>query len=197
TNAGGLRAYSGFDGTEIFTVFGSANNDRIGAAVGAGHDVNLDGFPDAIGSATSGKAKVASFTPLGLTPFGTGTPCAETQPLLANAVPIVGDAGFALLSSEAPPLLPGVVVLGDTADVAGTPLLGALLHVALPPTGSFALFLGTPAADANGSLTIPLPIPATPTLIGATVAAQLGTAWASGPCAGSFTSSRGLELVLQ
>ncbi|MEM7311153.1 MAG: hypothetical protein AAF682_31085, partial [Planctomycetota bacterium] len=46
TNAGGLRAYSGFDGTEIFTVFGSANNDRIGAAVGAGHDVNLDGFPD-------------------------------------------------------------------------------------------------------------------------------------------------------
>ena len=158
----------------------------------------MDGYPDAIGSATSGDAKSASFTPTGLVPFGTGTPgCDGDQPLLANGVPAVGNAGFALLSSNAPPSTPGLVVIGDTKNVAGFPLLGALLHVSLPPVGGFAFFVGTPAADAKGSMTIPTPIPANPALAGLALAAQLGTIWTAGPCAGTFSSTAGLELTIQ
>jgi hypothetical protein len=198
SSSGALRAYSGRDGSVLFTVSGNALNDRIGAAVGAGADIDLDGFPDAIGSATSGKAKSASFTPVGVVPFGTGTPgCDGPQQVGANGVPELGDAGFALLSSNAPPLLPAMIALGDTGNPLGIPVLGALLHVVPPPAGGFMLVLATPPADAKGTLVAPVPIPATPGLLGATVFVQIGTGWASGPCAGSFTSTTALELTVQ
>src|SRR6185503_4785619 len=119
------------------------------------------------------------------------------QPLGASGVPELGDAGFALLSSNAPPLLPALIALGDTGNPLGFPVLGALLHVVPPPAGGFLLILSTPSADAQGTLVAPLPIPATPALLGATVVAQIGTAWSSGPCAGSFTSTKALELTVQ
>jgi hypothetical protein len=198
TSSGALRAWSGRTGAELFTISGDGLNHRIGAAVGAGPDVDLDGFPDAIGCATSGRAKTVSFTPQGLAPFGTGSPgCAGPQPLLANAVPTVGDAGFALLSSHAPPLAPAFVAVGDAASPAGVPALGALLHVLPPPAGSFLLLFATPPADAIGSVLAPLPIPASPALAGTTLFAQVGTAWGAGPCAGTFTSSRGLAFTIQ
>jgi hypothetical protein len=198
SSSGALRAFSGRDGSVLFTVSGNAANHRIGASAGAGADIDLDGFPDAIGSATSGNAKSVSFTPQGIEPFGTGTPgCDGPQPLLANGVPTLGDAGFALFSSNAPPLLPAFLALGDTGLPAGVPVLGALLHVAPPPAGGFLLLFTTPPADAGGTLIAPLPIPATPALLGATFAAQLGTAWAAGPCAGTFTSTTALTLTIQ
>ncbi len=198
SSSGALRAYSGRDGSVLFTVSGSAPNDRIGAATGAGADIDLDGFPDAIGSATSGKAKSVSFTPQGVAPFGTGTPgCDGPQQLGAAGVPELGDAGFTLLSSNAPPLFPALLALGDTGNPLGVPVLGALLHVVPPPAGGFLLLLPTPPADAQGTLVAPLPIPATPGLLGGTFVVQIGTAWSSGPCAGSFTSTTALELTVQ
>jgi len=197
SSAGALRAYSGKTGAVLFTVTGSANNQRIGAAVGAGADLDLDGFPDAIGCATSGNAKVVSFTAQGLAPFGTGTPgCDGEQTLLASTAPALGASSFALNSANAPPLSPAFLVLGDAAIPAGAPLLGALLHVAPPPTGAVFLLASTAAADANGSITTPLPIPSTPTLSGSTVYTQLGTLWSAGPCAGTVSSSRGLSITI-
>ena len=112
SSSGALRGFSGRTGAVLFTISGNAANDRIGADAAAGADIDLDGFPDALGCATSGDAKSVSFTPQGLAPFGTGTPgCAGPQPLLANAVPFVGDAGFTLLSSNAPPSLPGAWIV--------------------------------------------------------------------------------------
>jgi hypothetical protein len=198
SSSGALRAWSGRTGAKLFTISGNAPNQQIGKDAGAGADIDLDGFPDAIGCSTNGYAKSVSFTPQGLAPFGTGTPgCAGAQPLSANAVPTLGDAAFALHSAHAPPFLPAFLVLGDTAGPAGVPVLGALLHVLPPPSGSLFLLFGTPAADALGSLVAPLPIPPDATLAGATFATQIGTAWAAGPCAGTFSSSRGLALTIQ
>ncbi len=194
-SAGALRAYSGRTGQAIFTITGNAANDRIGASGGAGGDVDLDGFPDAIGSATSARAKAVSFTPAGVAPFGSGTPgCDGPQALLANGVPTVGNAGFALHSSNAPALAPAFLALGDAGDALGFPVLGALLHVLPPPAGGFFLALGTPPADVNGALVVPLPIPPTPALSGLTFYAQIGTAALAGPCAGLFSSSAGVSL---
>ena len=196
--SGGLRAYSGIDGSVLFTIAGGGVGHQIGWDVGGGDDVDLDGFGDVIGSSTSARAKVASFTPQGLEPFGTGTAgCAGEQSLLANAVPIVGLGSFELLSSNSAPLTPAAMVVGDTADPVGITLLGALLHVPLPPASGFALIKTTPPADANGSLSVPLPIPADPGLSGMTFSAQIGTVWTSGPCSGTFSSSRGLNLTVQ
>jgi len=46
--AGYARVYSGKDGSTLFTFFGDGVDDKFGAAVGGGGDVNADGIPDLI-----------------------------------------------------------------------------------------------------------------------------------------------------
>lgn len=195
--SGLLRAYSGRTGAVIGTVAGGGANHCIGQSVGSGGDVDGDGFFDAIGCGTcAARARVVSFTPTGLAPFGTGTPgCDGTQPLLANGVPSVGNAGLELHSSNGAPLAPATLLISDGPDPLGLPIAGALLHVVGPGT-TFLLVQATPPADAIGSLVVPFPLPANPNLAGQTLALQLASIWA-GPCPTVLSTTRGLAMTIQ
>lgn len=199
-NTGAVRAFSGRTGAVIFTVEGDAAGDRLGVSLGGGRDVNADGVPDVIASALSGAtAKVISFVPRGLVVFGTGSPgCLGPSTLLANGVPTLGNAGFALHAANvgAAPLL----LIGDSEDAPGSLFLRARFHLdfAPPPPAVGLLFqLPLPPADAHASLVAPLPIPSTPTLLGRTFVFQLASAFPGGGCGQALATSRGLRLTVQ
>jgi hypothetical protein len=198
-NTGAARAWSGRTGDVIFTISGDAPGDRLGTSVGAG-DVNGDGVPDVVISSTSSaKAKVVSFVPLGLEPFGTGTPgCEGTIDLLANGVPSAGNTGFEVHLSNAGPVT--TLLIGDTEDTAGTLYFGALCHIAInppPPAVGVVARLGLPSPDANHSIVAPLPIPADPGLIGQGFVLQAISVFPRGDCARRVATSRALRLTVQ
>src|SRR5262249_13840086 len=139
-------------------------------------------------------AKVISFVPLGLGPFGTGTPgCGGPLSLLARGLPLVGNASFELHVSHAGAL--SVLLVGDTADGAGTLRFGALFHVdPAPPPPAVGLLARVllPAPDAHGSIVTPLPIPNDPALVGVTDVFQVVSFFPAGSCAKRIATSRGL-----
>jgi hypothetical protein len=199
-NTGAVRAFSGRTGAPIFTVEGNVAGDRLGVSLGGGRDVNGDGLPDVVASALAGsKAKVISFVPLGLAPFGTGSPgCLGSSTLLAAGVPALGNAGFVLQASNtgAAPLL----LIGDTEDTAGSLFLRARFHLvfAPPPPAAGVLFQAPlPAPDANGAVVAPFPIPSTPALLGQTFVFQVASLFPSGPCNQRLATSRGLRVTIQ
>ena len=195
--SGSIRAFSGKGGGEIFTIPGQAGNWTMGADCGGGHDVDGDGVNDVVVSSTgSSRAMVVSFAPLGTRVFGTGTPgCAGPQAIGANGVPSVGNAQFALHTSNAVPGAPNLLGLSTGGNGAGTPIAGALVHLALPP-GGFLVTLPTAPADVAGSITRPLPIPNDPGLAGAALFAQFATFW-PGPCPVPVSTSRALRITVQ
>jgi len=199
-NTGAVRAYSGRTGAVLFTVEGDLAGDRLGSALGGGRDVNGDGIPDVVASSIStAKAKVISFVPRGLVPYGSGSPsCAGTSTLLAGGVPAVGNGAFELHVSNAggPPIL----LVGDTEDTAGTLHFGALLHLdpTPPPPGLGILTrVRLPAPDANGSVVAPLPVPPDPALQGLALVFQAVSFFPNGTCATNVVTSRGLRVTIQ
>jgi len=199
-NTGAVRAWSGRTGVVLFTVEGDLANDRLGSAVGGGRDVNGDGIPDVVASSIgAAKAKVISFVPRGLVPYGSGSPgCAGTSTLLAGGVPAVGNAAFELHVSNAggPPIL----LVGDTEDTAGTLHFGALLHLdPTPPPPAIGILtrVRLPAPDAHGSVVAPLAIPNDPALQGLGLVFQAVSFFPNGTCATNVTTSRGLRVTIQ
>ncbi|MCH2100998.1 MAG: hypothetical protein MK209_03650 [Planctomycetes bacterium] len=51
-NSGAVRAYSGADGSELWTAYGYADHDLFGFAVAVSEDINGDGVADVIGGGT-------------------------------------------------------------------------------------------------------------------------------------------------
>lgn len=49
---GSVRAFSGFDGSQLFGLFGSSAGDLLGQSVSGAGDVNMDGYPDFIAGAS-------------------------------------------------------------------------------------------------------------------------------------------------
>jgi hypothetical protein len=198
-NTGAVRAFSGRTGAEIFTIPGNTPGDRLGSALGGGHDVNGDGIPDLITSTTtSAKAKVVSMVPQGLVPFGTGTSgCRGRSTLLARGTPDLGNTSFELHASNcgAAPLL----LIGDSEVTLGVRRFGALFHLDFrpPPPALGVLFSRRlPDPDPNGSLIAPFPIPVTPALAGRTFVFQVASHFAPGTCGVGLATSRGLRVTL-
>jgi hypothetical protein len=137
--------------------------------------------------------------PAGTLAYGSGTQgCGGGHGLTASGAPHVGDAGFALISTNAPPAAAGFRLLAGAQDLQGSdPFgLGILLHV--DPFGPFLLAHLAFASDAQGQGISPLPIPAMPSLAGATVYSQAVWVW-TGPCQPTplwLSSSAGLTLTL-
>lgn len=199
-NTGAVRAFSGRTDAVIFTLEGDLANDRLGGSVGAGRDVNGDGIPDVVVSSVgSAKAKVVSFVPRGLVPFGTGTPgCAGSLTLLANGVPSLGNAAFELHVSNAH--APATLFVGDVEDTPGSLFFGARFHfVPLPPPPAVGLVtqIQLPAPDANGSIVVPMPVPSTPALVGVPYVFQATSLFPAGACAKRLATTRGLRVTVQ
>lgn len=193
--SGELRAYSGRTGTVIGAVAGAGPDRCLGESAGSRGDVDGDGFADAVGGGScAGQARVVSFLPAGLSPFGTGSPgCGGPQALLANGTPTVGDAGFELHGASAAPSAPSLLLLSDAPDPVGVPVANVLIHV-LGAGATFFYVAPTPPASPGGSLVLPLPLPANPNLSGLTLAAQVASVWT---CPILLATSRGLALTLQ
>jgi len=199
-NTGAIRAFSGRTGLVIATVPGDLANDRIGSSLGGGRDVDGDGVQDVLASSIgAAKAKLVSFVPQGIEVFGTGTAgCDGALDLGATGVPTLGNAAFEVHASHAGPS--GFLLIGDSEDTAGTLRFGALFHLdptpappALGVVGSFAL----PAPDATGSLTLALPVPVDPGLVGRTYVFQVASFFAPGACAQRLATSRALRVTVQ
>ena len=197
-DTGAVRAYSGRTGAVISTLEGDVAGDYLGHKLGGGRDVNGDGIPDVIASGI-GKAKVISFVSRGLELFGTGTPgCRGTSTLLANGVPALGNSAFALQASATGATQ--LLLMGDSADTLGSLRFGARFHLDFappPPAVGLLRQRRLPDPDAHGSIVVPLPIPADPSLLGKTFVFQIASLFPSGACGQVLTTSRGLRLTIQ
>ncbi|HEX6883235.1 MAG TPA: VCBS repeat-containing protein [Planctomycetota bacterium] len=206
-DVGAVRAFSGRTGAPIGTIAGDRAGMGLGARLGGGRDVDGDGIPEVVASAIPAPSsvmptawvRVLSFVPRGLEPFGTGSPgCLGSSTLLANGVPTLGNAGFALHAANvgSAPLL----LIGDVEDSAGTSYLGALFHlVPSPPPPALGLvhLRPLPAPDARGSVVAPFPVPSSTALLGQTYVFQVASLFPSGPCAQRLATSRGLRVTFQ
>jgi len=199
-NTGAVRAFSGRTGAVLFTVEGDLAGDRLGSDVGGGRDVNGDGIADVVASSiTTAKAKVMSFVPRGLEPFGTGSAgCAGTLALLAGGVPTLGNAAFELHVSNAGG--PTSLLIGDSEDTAGSLFLGAVFHLdptPAPPALGILARASLPAADAHGSIVAPFPVPNSAALLGVPFVFQAVSFFPPGACSARLATTRGLRVAIQ
>ena len=135
----------------------------------------------------------------GITGFGLGTPgCNGAQVLSSPHSPVVGNPGFTLHCSHAPPSGLGLLAFASDADQAGTPIgLGFVAHV--QPGAAFLLLEPMPS-DAGGTGTFVFAIPPSPILVGFTLHAQAIWPWPPAVCTPSptgWSSSSGLTFTLQ
>jgi hypothetical protein len=200
TNTGAIRAFSGRTGLAIATIPGDASGDRIGSSLGGGRDVDGDGILDVIASSIgAARAKVVSFLPRGVEVFGTGTAgCDGALALGVSGVPTLGNAAFEVHLSHAGPA--GLLLIGDTEDTAGTLRFGALFHLdpsPPPPALGLVELRALPAPDASGSVTLALPVPADPALLGMTFVFQGVSFFPAGACAQRFATTHGLRVTAQ
>jgi hypothetical protein len=123
----------------------------------------------------------------GVVPFGAGTPgCAGAHALGVRSAPLVGDAGFALTCTNAPPSSLGLAIAVNVPDLLGSDpfALGVKLHV--------DLFLSTEVypmdmvSYPSGFAVAPAPIPNVPALAGAQYHAQALWLWPATLCVPSL-----------
>jgi len=209
-SSGSVRIWSGRDGAVMVTLSGDSAGDQLGSSVSAGGDLNNDGWPDVVAGATgddnggngSGSARAWSLIPKGITPFGPGSPgCDGPQSLMANSVPSIGNAGFALIGATGPANTGGYLLVSDVPDGAGSDPFGvsALFHLKVPPAATlFALLPST--QDAIGSTLTALPLPNLASLINFNVYVQHASVW-PGPCPGlgaqNVSTSNGMRITIQ
>lgn len=189
---GAVWVWSGKDGSLLYRLFGDSAGDAMGTSVGAGGDVNQDGFPDIMGGATgddnfgasSGSARVWSPIRAGITHLFPGTPgCDGTQLLNGVGAPQIGNATFTIVSSNAPASSLNLLLATDASNDAGSDPFGiqATLYTDFF-TATQVYGIDFPS-DANGSCSIVVPIPNDSGFVGLTFTFQNLSAW-PGPCAG-------------
>jgi glucose/arabinose dehydrogenase len=146
--------------------------------------------------------RIVPATPVqaGVTGYGLGTPgCSGAHVLSSPHSPVVGNPGFTLHCSHAPPASLGLLAFASLADVAGSSLpgLGFVAHVQV---GSPFLLLEPMVSDAGGTGAFAFPIPPSPALVGFTLHAQAIWPWSPAVCTPSpsgWSSSSGLTFTLQ
>ena len=162
-------------------------------------DVNGDTFPDLAVALFGGGAVVFQNWGAGLSAFGEA--CAGTLPqpprIAGSGAPVPGNASFAVRVDGGQPATPGLVWLGTSRHTwNGASLLP--LDLGLLGANGCTLWTGPEALvagsfDAAGGLTLPLPIPAIPSLRRQTVFAQ-GAAYAPGTGALRLAFTGGLAI---
>jgi len=200
-----VRVYSGATGALIREWFGTQAEERFGASLGAGGDVDGDGLPDLLAGATgydvdstherTGRVAVLSPRAKGSEHYGDDTPGCAGGHLLSLGQPAspggVFDVRASGLTPQATPVL--VVTLGRLEPP--VPILGnVLLHVNL-----VLLAEGLQLPSANGHLIAPLPIPNGPSWTGLEVDAQIVFVWPGGcpALARPFSATNAIEVTIE
>jgi ELWxxDGT repeat protein len=119
-----------------------------------------------------------------------GSPCASgAVPTVGFlGLPSVGNAGFALTVADTAP--GSLVLLAASTERGDLPLGGCVVYPELP------VVLSDTVANGAGAAAIALPVPNTPSLVGATVFGQWFVLVPAGPVLGSFDASRGLYVIV-
>lgn len=141
----------------------------------------------------------------GVSNFGNGTPgCSGIEALSLSAAPKIGTT-FNAVGARAPLNSTGLLLFGTAPDVLGSdPFgIGAVFHIDF--LSSVELLSFTVASDALGNTQLPLTLPSSPSLVGASFYGQLLWVWPSSDCglipitlgALPLSTSRGLQLTIQ
>ncbi|MFN0205615.1 MAG: VCBS repeat-containing protein [Planctomycetota bacterium] len=160
-------------------------------------DINLDGKIEL--AVSSQGLKFVNFAPGVLTySFGTSG-CHGGHLIDVNKRPSIGTSDFEIRCNQTPNDGIPLLLVSDTADIAGTDLfnIGILMHVGI--TGNFLAGYDMTTLD-NGRATVTIPIPFEPQLIGTRLYAQAILPWYNNPCFPStlgLSSSAGLALIIQ
>ncbi|MBI3820375.1 MAG: VCBS repeat-containing protein [Planctomycetes bacterium] len=136
--------------------------------------------------------------------YGNGTPaCDGRTGMSTNSPATIGDPNFSFTATNAPPASLGLLLVGDSQDLAGTDyfFIGILIHI--DPYNSTNLLGFDFVSDAAGTAFLEVGIPNVPSAAGMPFFAQsvwidnpsLGDTCGSGPY--GLHSSRGLEFILQ
>lgn len=193
------------------TFVGSGVNDYpVGLGVDAVDDelVTIAGYcgspsypvtPGAFGTPITGSDLFVTrldLRPTGVVAYGASSPgCNGPAAVGVLAWPQVGNPAFALTCGNAPASALGIAGLGLAPLPAPVGVLG--IDLWLHPTG---LVLLTVFADAAGSVTLPLPIPAQPTLAGLQFVNQYAFVEAPGPAPcplQGWSASNALTVTIQ
>jgi hypothetical protein len=185
-----------------FGPFTVLHRDPRGIGALAAADLDGDGRIDLVylsGSDRVGVLRNPQPAPAGLANLGLGTAdCRGRIGMWANGAPRAGNAGYAYLTTNAPPSTAGVLLQGGPPDAAGSdPFgLGLRLHIAPGVLASRLVF-----SDAQGRAVHPEPVPANAGLVGLTVYVQslwLGSPrWTCSISPGGYASSVLLASTVQ
>ncbi|HKE00521.1 MAG TPA: VCBS repeat-containing protein, partial [Planctomycetota bacterium] len=217
-----LRDVDGDDDLDLVTVTASAGSLQVRAGNGTGafgppasfemgpspfgvrlEDLDGDGHLDAI----AGSSNVTTFTAYrnlvadapGLQDYGQGTPgCSGIQGIGGNGEPSIGNLGFRIVNTGAPPSTLGLLLVDSAPDVAGSDVFGFGLVTHVDFFASTFLVGIDMASDVDGYASGPAPIPNAPAFAGATLYAQGLWFWSA--CAPSplhLSTSRGLAFTMQ
>lgn len=111
--------------------------------------------------------------------YGAGTAGCAGEPLLAaNSEPRLGNSLYGFVAENGPPVMPGLIAIAT--GTASLPAFGVTVLV-----DPLTAVLGGITSDGHGECRVPLPIPAVPSLVGSTFAAQVfwfdacGSQWLS------------------
>jgi hypothetical protein len=199
---GYIAAFSLADGSELFRVWGEANQNRLGEAMRPAGDVNGDGLPDLIAGAPSldgaypgGFVRVLSGVCAGsFATYGAGHPGTGgvTPGFRGNGCPGQGYTPQLIVEDG---VGAGLALLPLALAPAAIPFKGGTLLI--DPVGPFILTLplgGAPGAAGAGSGILPTPLPIDPLLDGLNVFAQAVIADAG--ASKGFAMSAGLQISI-
>ncbi|MBL8695089.1 MAG: VCBS repeat-containing protein [Planctomycetes bacterium] len=188
---------SGFEATSSIAV----GLQPWGLATG---DFNADGKSD-LAAANFGSKSVSLFLnadPLaaGIHTYGTGSPgCGGAQILDTNIPPVVGSDAFAFTCTHGPRNALGFGLIRETADEAGTDVLGinVLFHVEVFGVGFTHRILFE--SNSVGFAIAPMPIPDDASLVGRVLYLQAFWPWPGDQCflpPAGISSSNGLQFEI-
>lgn len=183
---GSVQIFSGATGAKIVTFVGDSAGDAMGTSVGAGGDIDKDGFADVVAGApnddntagNSGSVRAMSAIPVGIVHFGSGTPgCEGVQLLNGNSVPKINNPGFGFIGNNTPPSSLNLLIAADGQIPAGADQLsiGATMYIDF--FASTFLYGYDFVSDANGSAGAPVPIPNDVSLVGVVATCQFISVW--------------------
>jgi hypothetical protein len=139
--------------------------------------------------------------PVGLVPYGTGTPgCTGTETLTTNKTPVIGASDFQFRCDHTPLSTLGLGIVTTASNPAGFDPFGIniLLHIDYFSATEIYLLDFFSSGAGNGVANAPLPW--FPGLVGKTYYAQTIWVW-SNPCSQvlpfGLSSSRGLQFTIQ
>ncbi|MFN0207662.1 MAG: YncE family protein [Planctomycetota bacterium] len=164
---------------------GNATFTLMGVPVGSGQRMGIDRDEDTI---LDGDEPAAN----PVTSFGASSPvCAGTLTMGVNSTPAIGNNFFAFTCTNTAPSSLSLGLVGNVADVPGTPFFGFNLHVSFASTELYALDM---ISDPSGFAVAPIPIPNNPLLVGSTFAGQ--TISLAGCAPSGLAASQGLSVTI-